>query len=242
MTLFEVTNTTWEICKLQSTNQYNVRSEWHWFVRCDLQIFSGCICHLEQRHAQSPFLFPILFSINYNYQKLLGRVGSDTRPLLPVTNCNPGRFYLIILNRYDYTRRAWQKPRVQVQTAEVEILPCKWTLKTEKKLVWARPASETDIPEPEICFISALKLIFWRDDRSSLFFELSGTEFSSDRLQNVSRPVSIDFRSAFWFLRVIIFWWTQIWPTASLPHVSLREGFFWAHLNVRVFCGGCRKT
>ena len=53
-----------EICKLQSTNQYNVRSEWHWFVRCDLQIFSGCVCHLEQLHAQSPFLFPIVFSIN----------------------------------------------------------------------------------------------------------------------------------------------------------------------------------
>ena len=54
-----------KICKLQSTNQYNLRSEWHWFVRCDLQIFSGCVCHLEQHHAQSPFLFPIFFSINY---------------------------------------------------------------------------------------------------------------------------------------------------------------------------------
>ena len=52
-----------KICKLQSTNQYNVRSEWHWFVRCDLQIFWGCVCHLEQLHAQSPFLFPIVFSI-----------------------------------------------------------------------------------------------------------------------------------------------------------------------------------
>ena len=52
-----------KICKLQSTNQYNVRSELHWFVRCDLQIFSGCVCHLEQLHAQSPFLFPIVFSI-----------------------------------------------------------------------------------------------------------------------------------------------------------------------------------
>ena len=30
---------------------------------CNLQIFSGCVCHLEQRHAQSPFLFPIVFSI-----------------------------------------------------------------------------------------------------------------------------------------------------------------------------------
>ena len=53
-----------QICKLQSTNQFNVRSEWHWFVRCDLQIFSGCICYLEQLHAQSPFLYPIVFGIN----------------------------------------------------------------------------------------------------------------------------------------------------------------------------------
>ena len=29
-----------------------------------LQIFSGCVCHLEQLHAQSPFLFPIVFIIN----------------------------------------------------------------------------------------------------------------------------------------------------------------------------------
>ena len=32
-------------------------------MRCDLQIFSGCVCHLEQLHAQSPFLFPTVFSI-----------------------------------------------------------------------------------------------------------------------------------------------------------------------------------
>ena len=30
---------------------------------CNLQIFSGGVCHLEQLHAQSPFLFPIVFSI-----------------------------------------------------------------------------------------------------------------------------------------------------------------------------------
>ena len=48
-----------------------MRSEWHWFVRCDLQIFSGCVCHLEQLHAQSPFLFPIVFSINLS-------LGSET--------------------------------------------------------------------------------------------------------------------------------------------------------------------
>ena len=28
------------------------------------RFFSGCVCHLEQLHAQSPFLFPIVFSIN----------------------------------------------------------------------------------------------------------------------------------------------------------------------------------
>ena len=32
-----------KIWKLQSTNQYNMRSEWHWFVRCNLQIFSGFV-------------------------------------------------------------------------------------------------------------------------------------------------------------------------------------------------------
>ena len=37
-------------------------------MRCDLQIFSGCVCHLEQLHAQSPFLFPIVFSINDTYR------------------------------------------------------------------------------------------------------------------------------------------------------------------------------
>ena len=31
---------------------------------CNLLIFSGCVCHFEQLHAQSPFLFPIVFSIN----------------------------------------------------------------------------------------------------------------------------------------------------------------------------------
>ena len=29
-----------------------------------LQIFSGCACHLEQLHAQSPFLFPIVYINN----------------------------------------------------------------------------------------------------------------------------------------------------------------------------------
>ena len=55
-----------KIWKLRSTSQYyNMRSEWHWFVRFDLQILSGCVCHLEQLHAQSPFLFPLVFSISW---------------------------------------------------------------------------------------------------------------------------------------------------------------------------------
>ena len=33
-------------------------------MRCNLRIFSGYVCHLEQIHAQSPFLFPIFFGIN----------------------------------------------------------------------------------------------------------------------------------------------------------------------------------
>ena len=53
-----------KICKSQSTNQCHSLCTLHWFVLCNLQIFSGCVCHLEQLHAQSPFLFPIVFSIN----------------------------------------------------------------------------------------------------------------------------------------------------------------------------------
>ena len=53
-----------KICKSQSTNQCHSLRTLYWFVLCNLQIFSGCVCHLEQLHAQSPFLFPIVFSIN----------------------------------------------------------------------------------------------------------------------------------------------------------------------------------
>ena len=51
-------------CKSQPTNQCHSLRILYWFVLCNLQIFSGCVCHLEQRHAQSPFLFPIVFSTN----------------------------------------------------------------------------------------------------------------------------------------------------------------------------------
>ena len=53
-----------KICKSQRTNQCHSLRTLHWFVLCNLQIFSGCVCHLIQLHAQSPFLFPIVFSMN----------------------------------------------------------------------------------------------------------------------------------------------------------------------------------
>ena len=53
-----------KICKSQRTNQCHSLRTLYWFVLCNLQIFSGCVCHLEQLHAQSPFLFPTVFSIN----------------------------------------------------------------------------------------------------------------------------------------------------------------------------------
>ena len=53
-----------KICKSQRTNQCHSLCTLYWFVLCNLHIFSGCVCHLEQHHAQSPFLFPIIFSIN----------------------------------------------------------------------------------------------------------------------------------------------------------------------------------
>ena len=53
-----------KICKSQRTNQCHSLRILYWFVLCNFQIFSGCVCHLEQLHAQSAFLFPIVFSIN----------------------------------------------------------------------------------------------------------------------------------------------------------------------------------
>ena len=54
-----------KICKLQSTNQDNVWSEWHWFVHCDLQIFSCRLCLSPRTTSRTiSFLFPIVFSIN----------------------------------------------------------------------------------------------------------------------------------------------------------------------------------
>ena len=53
-----------KICKSQSTKQCHSLRTLYWFVLCNLLIFSGCVCHLEQLHAQSPFLFPIVLGIN----------------------------------------------------------------------------------------------------------------------------------------------------------------------------------
>ena len=50
-----------KICKSQRTNQCHSLRTLYWFVLCNLQIFSSCVCHLEQLHAQSPFLSPIVF-------------------------------------------------------------------------------------------------------------------------------------------------------------------------------------
>ena len=50
--------------KSQRTGQCHSLRTLYCFVLCILQIFSGCVCHLEQLHAQSAFLFPIVFSIN----------------------------------------------------------------------------------------------------------------------------------------------------------------------------------
>ena len=58
-------NTTWE--NVQIAKHKSVR--WgkrtpSWFVLCDLQIFSGGFYPQAQPHAQSLFLFPIVFGIN----------------------------------------------------------------------------------------------------------------------------------------------------------------------------------
>ena len=63
MKLLEVTNTTWENLQIATPKSVSF-TLLNWFVRCNLQIFSGCVCHLEQLHAQSLFLFPIVCSIN----------------------------------------------------------------------------------------------------------------------------------------------------------------------------------
>ena len=63
MKLFEVTNTTWE--NLQIATHTSVLITPHlYFVLSNVQIFSGCVCHLEQLHAHYAFLFPIVFGTN----------------------------------------------------------------------------------------------------------------------------------------------------------------------------------
>ena len=51
---------------LQIATHKSVSFTPHIVLICALQFadFSGCVCHLEQLHAHSPFIFPIVFSIN----------------------------------------------------------------------------------------------------------------------------------------------------------------------------------
>ena len=60
--------------------------------------FSGCVCHLEQLHAQSPFLFPIVFGINgmfcWNTRNDEKRLHLD---MLKHKKCVNGEFTLKIL-------------------------------------------------------------------------------------------------------------------------------------------------
>ena len=48
-----------KICKLLRTNQCLSHRTLNWFVL--RQVFSGCVCHSEQLHARSRFLFPVVF-------------------------------------------------------------------------------------------------------------------------------------------------------------------------------------
>ena len=83
MKLFEVINTTWEICKQQSTNQFNVRSEWHWFVLCYLQILSGTSNNFShttvnpEYFVRTQFSYPGLFDLSYawNFRTVADRCG-----------------------------------------------------------------------------------------------------------------------------------------------------------------------
>ena len=55
------------------------------------RFFSGCVCHLEQLHAQSPFLFPIVFSINYHSSHSFSTITP-----LPVCHCHGLRHCAIL--------------------------------------------------------------------------------------------------------------------------------------------------
>ena len=58
-----------KICKFLGTNQY-LRSEWHWFVHALRFEDILSVCHLEQLHTPSPFVFPIDFGI-YPYKTVV---------------------------------------------------------------------------------------------------------------------------------------------------------------------------
>ena len=49
-------------CKAQISTMFGVDID---LCVAICKFFLGCVCHLEQLHAQSPFLFPIVFGINF---------------------------------------------------------------------------------------------------------------------------------------------------------------------------------
>ena len=60
-----VINLTWENLRIAAAQiRKAFGSSADWFVFCDLYIFSGKVYHPELPHAQSLFLFPIVFGIN----------------------------------------------------------------------------------------------------------------------------------------------------------------------------------
>ena len=65
-------------------------------MRCDLQIFSGCVCHLEQLHAQSPFLFPIVFSINKYANRWKLRFNASICGVLVVGQKKSGKLWALV--------------------------------------------------------------------------------------------------------------------------------------------------
>ena len=58
---------------------------------CDLQIFSGKVYHPEPPHAQSLFLFPIVFGINLSLTECTSRTMGSASALPIINNDLGGR-------------------------------------------------------------------------------------------------------------------------------------------------------
>ena len=107
--LFEVTNTPEKIWKwLQSTTQYNVRSG-HCFMRCNFQIFSGWVCHLEQLHTQFSFLFPIVFGINHTLNGRKKRQSTLFPQRLTQLQCQNGACAFVSFISFAHSTPCWDE-------------------------------------------------------------------------------------------------------------------------------------